>query len=151
MDGLLSNRQSSYYNSIEFFLISTSKGAVIIIIKLFIYRLPSLGTPCPAHPTIKTHPLKAFFSGGLTHSLTYALFYMPVGTQRMIGQPLIPIPLCFQTFEGLHPTLNLSKLSYHLVFCLSFLFPPFSSGQATSNIHFSPLKFLSLVLPPDPE
>ena len=39
---------------------------------------------------------------------TYPIVYLTVGTPRMIGQPLFSILLCFQPFEGLHPTLILS-------------------------------------------
>ena len=47
-------------------------------------------------------------------SLTYPIVWMTIGASRMIGQPLLSIPLCPQPFEGLHPTLILSILIYYL-------------------------------------
>ena len=51
------------------------------------------------------------FSVSVSSHFTYPLVQVTVGTPRMIGLSFFSTLLCFQPFEGLHPTLiNLSIL-----------------------------------------
>ena len=90
----------------------------------------------------------------IAHSLTHPIVWMTVGVSRMIGLPLFSIPLCTQPLEGLHSTLFLSILIYHLsitcgVHCITNDYEPFSRGGWQHNrIHSAKLPFCDLPLWP---